>query len=139
MEKDMIIQWWALREDKTNKIDYTLIPPEMLTRVAKRYTEWWKDHWNFNRLKWDKQFIDICKQSAFRHFIQWMSWESDEDHMAACVFNLFAVETLKVKLNWILDDYMKEKLNEMLDKPHHKELSDEITIEQYNDFINKKS
>lgn len=38
------------------------------------------------------------KQSAFRHFMQWFSEEEDEDHVAAVLFNINAVEWLKEKL-----------------------------------------
>lgn len=39
------------------------------------------------------------KASAFRHFIQWFQGEVDEDHAAATLFNINAVEFLKDKLN----------------------------------------
>lgn len=38
------------------------------------------------------------KQSAARHFSQWMCNEIDEDHMAACLFNIFSAEFVKWKL-----------------------------------------
>ena len=39
-----------------------------------------------------KEAIDRFKQSAFRHFMQWMKGEDDEDHGLAVVFNIFAYE-----------------------------------------------
>lgn len=39
------------------------------------------------------------KASAFRHFMQWYTGEIDEDHSAACYFNLMAAEYVKWKLN----------------------------------------
>lgn len=39
------------------------------------------------------------KASAARHFSQWMSDETDEDHMAAVIFNLQMAEMVKWKLN----------------------------------------
>ena len=36
--------------------------------------------------------------SAWRHFVQAMSGEDDEDHFAACVFNLNAIVYLKYKI-----------------------------------------
>lgn len=41
------------------------------------------------------------KSSAFRHFIQWMEGETDEDHAAAVFFNIQAYEATisKVKLS----------------------------------------
>lgn len=35
------------------------------------------------------------KASAFRHFMQWINGETDEDHAAAVLFNITAVERLK--------------------------------------------
>jgi Domain of unknown function (DUF5664) len=37
--------------------------------------------------------LERMKASAFRHFMQWLTGETDEDHAAAIVFNLLAVET----------------------------------------------
>lgn len=37
------------------------------------------------------------KASAFRHFMQWISGEEDEDHAAAVLFNIQAAEYLKEK------------------------------------------
>lgn len=39
------------------------------------------------------------KSSAFRHFVQWICGDEDEDHAAAVVFNLMAHETIKYKIN----------------------------------------
>lgn len=35
------------------------------------------------------------KASAFRHFMQWMCGETDEDHAAAVLFNVLAAETTR--------------------------------------------
>ncbi|MFI9629249.1 dATP/dGTP diphosphohydrolase domain-containing protein [Streptomyces sp. NPDC052042] len=37
--------------------------------------------------------LDRMKASAFRHFMQWLTGETDEDHAAAVVFNLLAAES----------------------------------------------
>lgn len=112
---NLISRWGALREDKSDKINYTLIPTKMLARVAKHYTDWGKVHWDYNWLRWDNEFMQMCKESAFRHFIQWVEWQEDEDHLAACVFNMFSYDILKDKLNGNLDNYMKSKLEDMID------------------------
>lgn len=39
------------------------------------------------------------KASAFRHFMQWMMDETDEDHASAVFFNIQATEFVKEKLN----------------------------------------
>lgn len=42
--------------------------------------------------------LDVFKESAFRHFMQWFTGETDEDHAAAVLFNLLAVETVDFKI-----------------------------------------
>jgi hypothetical protein len=42
--------------------------------------------------------LERYHSSAFRHFMQWIAGETDEDHAAAVMFNLMAAETLKYKL-----------------------------------------
>lgn len=41
--------------------------------------------------------LERFKSSAFRHFMQWISGESDEDHAAAVLFNINAAEYVKAK------------------------------------------
>lgn len=101
---------WAKRENKDHKIEYTQIPPQMLKRLAYHYTEWGKVHWAFNRLKWDRDYQEDMKKSAFRHFMSWIGWEHDEDHMSALIWNMFSYETLQLKQEWWLDNYMEKIL-----------------------------
>lgn len=42
--------------------------------------------------------LDRMKSSAFRHFMQWMAGETDEDHAAAVMFNLIAWESTAHKM-----------------------------------------
>lgn len=55
------------------------------------------------------------KQSAFRHFIQWLNGDRDEDHAAAVFFNINAVEYLRDKRDdWLMswdDDAFNRALN----------------------------
>lgn len=92
--KKLIKQGGALREDKSSKIRYDLIPLEQLKRLAFHYTEWGKLHWDRNRENGDMEYAELCKQSAFRHFFQRANWDKDEDHAMACVWNIFAYEHL---------------------------------------------
>lgn len=41
---------------------------------------------------------DRFKESAVRHFIQWLRGDTDEDHAAAVFFNINGVEYVKEKL-----------------------------------------
>lgn len=43
--------------------------------------------------------LERYHSSAFRHLIQWIAGETDEDHAAAVAFNLLAAETVKAKLH----------------------------------------
>lgn len=42
--------------------------------------------------------MERFKESAIRHFQQWMSGEEDEDHASAVFFNLLGYETTKYKI-----------------------------------------
>ncbi|MGI5245463.1 dATP/dGTP diphosphohydrolase domain-containing protein [Dactylosporangium sp. CA-139066] len=48
--------------------------------------------------------LERMLSSAFRHFMQWMAGETDEDHAAAVMFNLMAAETLRWKLRRVISD-----------------------------------
>lgn len=98
MKKKLVMQDWALREDKTNKLRYDLIPLDQLKRLAEHYTKWGLDHWDRNWESWGKQYMEDCRKSAFRHFIQRMNNEENEDHDIACIRNIFAYEHLQSKL-----------------------------------------
>lgn len=45
-----------------------------------------------------KEEMERFKSSAMRHFMQWITNEDDEDHFAACYFNMQMVEYIKWKL-----------------------------------------
>ena len=42
--------------------------------------------------------LDRFKDSAFRHFVQWVAGETDEDHATAVLFNIQMAEMVKYKL-----------------------------------------
>ena len=81
------------REDKSHKLDFTLIPIPVLKRLAKHYTEGAKAHGKNNWMK--SKDLETFKQSAYRHFIAWMENQKDEDHSSALVWNVFCYEYLK--------------------------------------------
>ena len=87
---------WVKRENKAWKLRYDLIPLEQLKRLAGLYTRWAEVYGDRN---WEngfmnQEYIDKCKQSAWRHFISWQAWETDEDHAMWCAWNIFAYEEL---------------------------------------------
>ena len=90
-----------VRDVTTNKVDYSLVLDgpmfkrwaELLDRGAKKYAKrnWMKAS--------GQEELDRFKESAMRHFIQWMNGETDEDHASACYFNINGYEFVKEKLN----------------------------------------
>ena len=64
-----------------------------LTRGARKYSErnWMKAQGH--------EELDRARDSAARHFAQWMNGDTDEDHAAAVMFNLNVVEYVKEKLS----------------------------------------
>lgn len=88
---------WAKRENKQWKPRYDLIPLDCLKRLAELYARWAEVYWDRNWENWDLEYAEKSKSSAWRHFVQYMDWETDEDHMAAVCWNLFAIEHLKNK------------------------------------------
>ena len=91
----------GMRRDTTEgKPRYDLIPLEMLTRLAELYARGAEKYGDSNwQLANSEEELQRFKASAFRHFIQWQSGDIDEDHAIAAVWNIFAYETIKEKLN----------------------------------------
>ena len=65
---------------------------DLLARGAEKYTarNWEKAN--------SQAELDRYKSSAFRHFMQWITGEEDEDHAAAVMFNIMCYETIKDKV-----------------------------------------
>jgi len=90
-----------VRDISDNKIDYTLIRDgvmykrwaDHMTKGAKKYA---KRNW---MLADGQEELDRFKESAARHFEQWLNGDVDEDHGAATFFNINGYETLKSKIN----------------------------------------
>src|SRR5690606_41173239 len=72
---------------------------QMLTRWAKHMAsgaERYEDR-NWEQFS-DWEAYDRAKASAFRHFMQWMNGEQDEDHAAAIFFNVMAAEYVQGRI-----------------------------------------
>ena len=86
-----------VRDTGEDKPRYDLIPHELLTRLAELYArgvqKYGENNWRLANPR-NKEEIDRFKASAYRHFIQWLRGDDDEDHLSAVVFNLFAHEWL---------------------------------------------
>ena len=87
------------RDLQDGKPRYDLIPLAMLTRLAELMA---RGAEKYGERNWEKansqEEVNRFKSSAFRHFIQWMNGDEDEDHAAAVMFNIGAAETTKDKL-----------------------------------------
>lgn len=94
-----------VRDVDDSKPAFDLVIPEgipydklMLTRWAELLR---KGAIKYSRRNWEKansqEELDRAKASAFRHFMQWFSGETDEDHAAAVFFNINEVETIRYK------------------------------------------
>ena len=79
----------ALREDKTNKPQLSLIPMEPIFRVARHMQNSNKPIGKHEPHNWKKgiNISELC-DSALRHLYQYLNGDTDEDHIAACVSNL---------------------------------------------------
>lgn len=90
-----------VRDTAEDKTDYTLIlDGPMFQRWAAHLTKGAK---KYNKRNWMKaggnEELERFRESACRHFFQWISGEIDEDHAAAVYFNINSYEYLKKKLN----------------------------------------
>ena len=90
-----------VRDITGDKIDYLLIRDgSMFKRWAIHLTTGAKIYGKRNWMKADgKKELQHFKESASRHFEQWLNGETDEDHASAVFFNINGAEHVKEKLN----------------------------------------
>lgn len=89
-----------VRDIADNKTNYLLIAdgPMLerwavhLTKGAKKYA---KRNW---MLAQGTEELERARESAMRHFLQWLRGDRDEDHAAAVFFNINEAEYIKEKL-----------------------------------------
>jgi hypothetical protein len=60
----------------------------LMARGAEKY-----EAWNWMKATMGPE-MDRYKESAFRHLMQWICGETDEDHAAAVWFNIMAYESI---------------------------------------------
>ena len=89
-----------VRDTQEGKPNYALIDRAFLKRWAELMTRGAKKYGKRNWQNADsEEELERFKESAFRHFMQWMDGDTDEDHAAAVCFNLAAAEFVKAKLS----------------------------------------
>ena len=97
----------GMRRDITDgKPDFTLLISEipykeqMITRWAELMV---RGAEKYGRRNWQlansEEELERFKSSAFRHFVQYICGEQDEDHAAAIFFNINAAEYVRSKLD----------------------------------------
>ena len=89
-----------VRDVATNKIDYSLaLDGPMFERLAIHLT---KGAQKYEKRNWmhaaGSEELERFRESAVRHFIQWLNGDMDEDHCATCFFNMNGVEFVKERL-----------------------------------------
>lgn len=95
------------RDSNKGKPRFDLLMPEgvpyaeqMLTRLAALMARGADIRGDRNWEKADSlEDLARFRESAFRHFAQWMAGETDEDHFAATIFNMHGAEHVKRKLD----------------------------------------
>lgn len=96
----------AIREPSEGKGRFDLITPFGLTRIAKWYELGAKKYADRN---WEKGIpFSRYTDSAFRHLIKYIMGMEDEDHLAACAWNVLAIM-----------HHQELKQNELDDMPHY--------------------
>ncbi len=92
------------RDTQEGKPRYDLVVPEHGESMLKRWAELMgrgMDKYGYRNWELactEEEYIRF-KSSAWRHFVQWVSGEMDEDHAAAVFFNIQAAEYVKERLD----------------------------------------
>lgn len=77
------------RDARAGKGRFDLIPPAPMLRLAQAYE---RGAVKYDDRNWEKGFpFSRCLDSAMRHLNGYLMGKRDEDHLAAAVFNIFAV------------------------------------------------
>lgn len=102
------------RDVEDDKPDFTLaVDGPMFERYAMHLTKGAKKYGRRNwQLANSEEEMERFKRSAFRHLIQWLAGDRDEDHAAAIMFNVNAAEYVRGRIDktdWdkqaVYDDY----------------------------------
>lgn len=87
------------RDTQDGKPRYDLIHPDALERwaglMARGAVKYGENNWMKAKTA---EELNRFRASAWRHFMQYMNGDIDEDHMAAVMFNLAAMEYVKERL-----------------------------------------
>ena len=88
------------RNTDKGKVNYRLIHLPFLTRIASHLTKGAEIHGKNNwKLASTQEELERFEESAFRHLVQYLNGERDEDHAAAVVFNLMCAEYVRGRIS----------------------------------------
>jgi len=109
------------RDTDEGKPRYDLIDEPFLTRLAQLMArgaiKYGEENW---RLANSEAELKRFQASGFRHFIQWLRGDDDEDHMAAVAYNLMACEYVKRRINESrTPSSSSDTTSEVLTRPEH--------------------
>lgn len=96
-----------VREDEGDRPRFDLLVIEDMPYEHQPLTRWAallaKGAKKYSARNWEKanspEELERFKSSAFRHFMQWMAGEKDEDHLTMAWFNMMAADCTEWKLN----------------------------------------
>ena len=94
-----------VRDTSGGKPRFDLLIPEGIPYAGQFLTRWAllleRGARLYGERNWEAgeypEAYDRARESAFRHLMQWMCGETDEDHAAACAFNIAAAEFYRAK------------------------------------------
>ena len=95
-----------VRDTNEGKPRFDLILPKGIPFVKQMLTRWAmlmaRGAEKYTERNWEKaegqEELDRYHESAFRHLMQWIAGETDEDHAAAVMFNVTAGEYVKERM-----------------------------------------
>lgn len=110
----------SVRDTEENKGDYSLLPWIALRRLAIHYQVGAK---KYSKHNWRKgQPLSRYFSSAMRHLTKWFLGWTDEDHLAACLWNVCAIlETEEMLRRHKLPAELDDRYQEQLDDEQHTE------------------
>lgn len=95
------------RDLQDGKPDFYLIVPKDMPYKDQLLTRWAelmeRGRAKYGLRNWEladsEEELERFKASAYRHFMQWLLNENDEDHGAAVLYNINAAEFVKWRIN----------------------------------------
>ena len=94
-DKCIAFEGGSFRENSLGKGLYSVIPPIAMTRVSQRYELGMVKYGKSDAFK-DGMPTSRSFDSAMRHLWGYLAGDNSEDHLAAAVWNMFAIMEMEV-------------------------------------------